>query len=141
MIRNSFIAALVVISSGSSVIAETPEKDKSPLERVKLWTLLSLEEKPIHLSKPMTFTFENGRVSVSGGVNRLSATYTLNGSKITIGPVMSTRTAGDPALMALDAKVSETLTTVDEFSAGSEGLSLLSKGKIAAQLSAQKSSD
>jgi heat shock protein HslJ len=139
MIRSTILAGFLGISLWPCALADDPVPNSSFLENGKLWTLRSLEEKPINLSKPLTFKFENGRVSVSGAVNRLSATYTRNGDKLIFGPVMSTRMAGDPALMELEASLSKVLASVNELRENPEELHLLSEGKIVARLGAQES--
>ncbi len=57
----------------------------------KEWKLRSLKGKPIAIEKPPTMKFERGRLSLFGGVNRLSGSYALidNGS-IVLGDLMST---------------------------------------------------
>jgi heat shock protein HslJ len=41
----------------------------------------------------------NGQVSGSGGINQYSGPYTVDGSKLTVGTISSTRIAGEPAAM------------------------------------------
>ena len=52
---------------------------------------------------PLQFAFADGRVAVSGGCNRLSAAYTLDGGTLQVGPVAQTKMfCGGGALMAAD---------------------------------------
>jgi heat shock protein HslJ len=46
-----------------------------------------------------TAAFEEGRVGGNGGCNRYGGSYTLDGSNLTIGPLMSTMMACEPARM------------------------------------------
>ena len=46
--------------------------------------------------------FDAGRVGGSSGVNSYSGPYQLSGAKLTIGPLISTKMAGPPPLMALE---------------------------------------
>ncbi len=48
-------------------------------------------------------TFAEGKVSGNGGVNQYSGTYEVDGSKLRIGPLASTKMAGEPAVMEQEA--------------------------------------
>jgi heat shock protein HslJ len=49
----------------------------------------------------LTIAFDaDGQVSGAGGVNRYSGPYEVDGSAVTIGPLATTKMAGDPELMA-----------------------------------------
>lgn len=54
-------------------------------------------------AKPLRFEFADGRIAISGGCNRLSAAYTLEGGRLSVGPVAQTKMfCGGGALMAAD---------------------------------------
>lgn len=60
--------------------------------------------------KPVTLDFRDGRLGVSNTCNRMGGSYTLAGSSLTAGPLMSTKRACvEPALMALDDEVGKRL--------------------------------
>jgi hypothetical protein len=98
----------------------------------KLWTLVALNGTPIAAGNPPTMKFEHGRVSVFGGINRLSGSYALVGDTVTFGPMMSTRMAGEPALMELEHTLAKALASVDGFRVAGDDLVLLSGGTAVA---------
>ena len=67
----------------------------------KEWTLVSLNGKNVNAETQPTMTFAHGKLSIFGGVNRLSASYALVGESVTLGELASTRKAGPPALIAM----------------------------------------
>jgi predicted amidohydrolase YtcJ/heat shock protein HslJ len=99
----------------------------------KEWTLIQLKGQPISIERPPTMRFERGKVSVFGGVNRISGSYALvdNGS-VTLGQLASTRLAGPPERMELENTFSETLASVNGFHVQGNTLQLLTDGKIVA---------
>ena len=98
----------------------------------KEWTLAELNGKPVVAGKPPTLTFEDGRVSAFGGVNRLSGTYTLEDHTVTFGSLVSTKMAGEPALMELENNFAKALATVDGYQISGNELTLTSKGTAVA---------
>lgn len=59
---------------------------------------------------PLRIAFADGRVAVSGGCNRLSATYTLERGTLEVGPVAQTKMfCGGGALMAADEAIATRL--------------------------------
>src|SRR5690606_3580728 len=54
----------------------------------------------------LQFVFADGRLAISGGCNRLSAAYTLEGDRLSVGPVAQTKMfCGGGALMAADEAI------------------------------------
>jgi len=99
----------------------------------KEWTLTTLNGKDIVVAKPPTMTFEHGQVSIFGGINRLAGTCALlDDSSVTLGSLVSTKMAGDPALMELESEFAQTLVSVDGFQVSGDGLALSSKGSVVA---------
>jgi heat shock protein HslJ len=98
----------------------------------KEWTLTTLNGKPVEAKKPLTLKFEHGRVSAFGGVNRLSGSYALVGETVTLGQLIGTRRAGEPALMQQEQDFAKTLATVDSFKVSGDQLTLSSKGTVVA---------
>lgn len=105
----------------------------------KDWTLVSLNGKAITTKKPPTMKFQSGKLSVFGGVNRLSGSYALlDNQSVVLGQLMSTRMAGPADLMDLEGNFSKTLATVDSFHVEENRLDLLSGGKVVASFTAEK---
>jgi heat shock protein HslJ len=102
----------------------------------KVWTLLSLNGKAVASEKPPTMKFANGKVSIFGGVNRLSGSYALVGESVTLGELMSTRMSGPPSLMELETSFSKTMSAVDGFHVSGKDLELLSMGSVVAKFRA-----
>ena len=99
----------------------------------KEWTLAELNGKPVSSDKPPTMMFENGRVAAFGGVNRLAGTYTIEDHAVTFGALVSTKMAGEPELMELEANLAKTLAAVDGFALAGNELRLSSKGTVVAR--------
>ena len=96
----------------------------------KVWTLTTLNGKKVDIEKPPTMKFANGRLSIFGGINRLSGSYALVGDSVTMGEIVSTKMAGDPALMELENNFTKALASVDGFHVHGSQLELLSRGKV-----------
>jgi heat shock protein HslJ len=56
------------------------------------WVLLTPGDQPVPDQSP-TLTFQGGMLSGQGPCNQYSASYTLDGSTLTVGPITSTRMA------------------------------------------------
>jgi predicted amidohydrolase YtcJ/heat shock protein HslJ len=104
----------------------------------KEWTLTSLNGKEVVASKPPTMKFARGRLSIFGGINRLSGSYALVGDSVTLGEIVSTRMAGPPELMALEAEFAKVLRSVDGFHVHGSELELLTKGAVVAKFRSQQ---
>ena len=63
----------------------------------KEWTLMSLNGKQVITVKPPTIKFENGKVAIFGGINRLTGSYALLGDTVMMGSLVSTMTSEDSA--------------------------------------------
>lgn len=96
----------------------------------KVWTLTTLNGKKVDIEKPPTMKFANGKLSIFGGINRLSGSYALVGDSVTMGEIVSTKMAGDPALMELENNFTKALASVDGFHVHGSNLELLSRGKV-----------
>jgi heat shock protein HslJ len=99
----------------------------------KEWTLVSLNGKQVAGAKPPTIKFEHGKLSVFGGINRLSGSYALVDDTVAIGSLVSTRMAGDPALMEREQGLAKALASVDAFQVSGNELMLSSKGIVVAR--------
>jgi predicted amidohydrolase YtcJ len=98
----------------------------------KEWTLVSLNGKEVRAEEPPTMKFANGRLSIFGGVNRLSSSYALVGESVTMGELISTRKAGPPELMELEGNFAKALASVNGFHVHGKELQLLSNGAVVA---------
>jgi hypothetical protein len=99
----------------------------------KEWTLVSLHGKEVTTEKPPTMKFEHGKLSMFGGVNRLSGSYVLVGDSVTMGELVSTKMAGPPALMTLEGDFAKAMASVDGFHVHGDELELFSKGTVVAK--------
>jgi predicted amidohydrolase YtcJ/heat shock protein HslJ len=105
----------------------------------KEWTLVMLDGEAIDTSEPPTMKFERGKLSIFGGVNRLSGSYALIGNQsVTLGQLSSTRIAGEPEKMELEQRFSKALASVDSFHVKDNQLDLLSGGKVVAVFEVKK---
>jgi heat shock protein HslJ len=71
-----------------------------------------------------TAEFNDGTVSGTTGVNRYTGTYTKSRSKLSPGPVASTRRAGSPAAMAIEREYLSRLDRVTSFKISGDTLTL-----------------
>lgn len=92
------MGALLALVAAACTTGATPEpKANLPLEGTA-WQLASYigpegTELPVPDGVAATASFEGGTVSGNGGCNRYNGSYTLDGDKLTIGPVASTQMA------------------------------------------------
>ncbi len=99
----------------------------------KEWTLTALNGKNVAAGKPPSIRFADGRVPAFGGVNRLSGTYTMDDHAVSFGALVSTRMAGDPALMEQEADLAKALAAVDALQLAGSELALTSKDTVVAK--------
>jgi predicted amidohydrolase YtcJ/heat shock protein HslJ len=104
----------------------------------KEWTLISLNGKGVASAKPPTMKFARGRLSIFGGINRLSGSYALVGDSVTMGEISSSRMSGPPELMELENAFARVLRSVDGFHVHGTRLELLRKGTVLATFRLQE---
>lgn len=68
----------------------------------------------------------------------MGGVYALVGESVTLGELMSTRMAGPPELMKLEAKFAKVMATVDGFHVSGNELELLSGGTVVAKFKANE---
>jgi hypothetical protein len=102
----------------------------------KEWTLTALSGETINTPSPPTMTFAHGKLSIFGGVNRLSGSYALVQNTVTMSDLASTKMAGPPELMELEKNFAKVLRTVDSFKVSGNELTLLTDGKVVAAFEA-----
>ncbi|MEI6401285.1 MAG: META domain-containing protein [Actinomycetota bacterium] len=72
----------------------------------------------------LRISFEDGRISVSGGCNGMGGDVTFEGDAMTVGPMMSTQMACDQSLMDQDSAVQAFLTAGTTVSVDGDTLTL-----------------
>lgn len=97
------------------------------------WSLTALNGNGVIGEKPPTLTLEDGRFTGFGGVNRISGNYSSDGKRITFGQIISTRMAGDPALMEQESKFTIALESADAFEVADNQLVLSNDGAVVAK--------
>jgi putative lipoprotein len=95
--RGSDVQLLLRRASGTSAIPSRPNPGSAPLENT-YWKLTSLGGSPIVTASSqreahLILQPANRRVTGSGGCNRLSGSYQVNGDRISLGRVASTMMA------------------------------------------------
>ena len=98
----------------------------------KEWTLTVLNGEKIDAERPPTMQFSHGKLSVFGGINRLTGSYALVRNAVTIGDLASTKMAGPPELMELEHNFARTLRAVETFQVSGNKLTLSTDGKVVA---------
>lgn len=77
----------------------------------------------------LTATFDNGKLSGNAGCNNYTATYAVDGTKISIGPIASTKRACVDALISTqETEYLAALELARTYSLGANGLTLLRDG-------------
>ena len=104
----------------------------------KEWKLTSLNGTEVTGAKVPTIQFGKGKLSIFGGINRLSASYALVDHSVMLGPVMGTKMAGDPKAMELEANFAKMLVSVDAYHVHGNELILKSMGADVAKFSTTK---
>ena len=97
----------------------TGEPPAPPLEGTK-WRLSQLNGGPVPASiaaRPVDLQLDAAqhRLSGSSGVNRVAGSYQIAGKRISFGPLMGTRMAGQPEAMQFESAYLAALGRVDEW--------------------------
>jgi heat shock protein HslJ len=131
------IVTLFLIACGASGLFGGGGDDRAELEGVT-WKLTAMgaqgNPQPVVDAGRVTlaFDFGEGRVQGNGGCNSYSAEFEVNGSKITIGPAMSTLMACFPQeVMDQETAYHQTLAKAERFEVGGGRLSIFtSDGQV-----------
>jgi heat shock protein HslJ len=130
----------VLLSSCASPRAAEAAVDRTPVpatrDRIARtdWTCTSLAGASFPEGTPPSLSFGEtdpiGSISVSGyaGVNRFGGSATITGGRLRFGALMSTRMAGPPERMELEAAFLAMLRSVDAASIEGETLTLSAAG-------------
>ena len=119
------LAGLVVAGcgSGSGSGSSTDHLEGVP------WTLASGAGIDIPKNVSLSATFDAGRVSGSGGCNRYTGSYTVDGEKLDISGVASTQMACAPPLDAVERAYLAALDAVTAWTVDGDQLVLSAGGK------------
>ena len=99
----------------------------------KLWTLVNLNGAPVPLDNPPTLQFQAGKLTVFGGVNRITGSYALlSNQSVVLGKLVATEIAGAPQASKLEQEFSTTLASVDAFHVEGNRLDLLQGTQVVA---------
>ncbi len=99
----------------------------------KVWSLVKLNGQPITLEKPPTIQFQGGKLSVFGGINRITGSYALlSNQSVVLGELAGTRMSGSPELSEIESEFSSTLASVDAFHVEGKRLDLLKGTQVVA---------
>jgi len=115
------LAALLLLPlSGCSSSADSSSDPAQTLDNLS-WRLVELHNQPpsgTDASSTPTLLFDTTAKRVSGfsGVNRFSGPYTLTGTQLSFGSLISTRMAGPPDAMNLESDYLKALASVTEWS-------------------------
>jgi copper homeostasis protein (lipoprotein) len=101
------------------------------------WTLTQLNGHPVKATSAQII-FKDKRVSGSSGCNRMTGSYTLEGSKLVLGQMAGTRMACPGDAMELESTFLTALGTVNGFRIAGGTLELLHDGEAVASFSATK---
>lgn len=129
----SVVGNILTLSQGGKTVA-TFEKGLDLGALTGEWTLESIAGESINTlfanGKYPTLVFDTTekRISGNGGCNRYNTTYKVEGTKITFGPVMSTRMACDN--LSGENKYTSTLSGESELTITKGGFTLSKDGKV-----------
>lgn len=86
-----------------------------------------------------TDQFQGGKLSVFGGINRITGSYALLGNQsLVLGELASTRMAGSPELGEIESEFSSALASVDAFHVEGKRLDLLKGTEVVAVFSSDE---
>ena len=90
------------------------------------WKVKDIGGQGVIDNSPATLLFsKDGKLSGNASCNRLIASYTVNGTKLTISPAGTTMMACAPALMNQEQKLVDLLSTVTSYSIDQTGALIL----------------
>ncbi|MBP7421762.1 MAG: META and DUF4377 domain-containing protein, partial [Burkholderiaceae bacterium] len=125
-ITAAMVAALTLSACGTSPMAEPPPPSATTVQPARLeaalvahtWKLVSARDNdgrymsalfPAN-SKPVTFNFAEGRISIQGGCNVRGGAFQINSAyQLAVGQTVSTMMACEPTLMAVDKAITAAL--------------------------------
>ncbi len=109
-------AELAVFDADGKVILAFGRTAPEPVAlRQGLWELKTLNGKPVLDGTTVTARFTAGGIGGKGGINTYGGDYEVDGSKLSIGAVVSTMMAGDPAAMAQEQEYFKALSAAKSY--------------------------
>lgn len=118
----------LLLTSVAPMDAPPPVPDASLTDTY--WKLTDLRGQPVAVSEGarepnLVLNSQDGRLSGSGGVNRMMGGYTLAGTTLTFSQVATTMMAGPPEAMQQEQAILAALATVRSFGISGNDLTLL----------------
>jgi len=127
--------------AGGSDVSAPPGADATPTPLSDTrWNLVELSGAPAtrrgtERDPWIRFTAADGRATGSTGCNSMGGSYTLDGDRLTFGPMVSTKMAClEGNLMAQESRFLAVLDSVERFTVGADTLALYVPGTAAAAL-------
>lgn len=122
--------ALVMLSACGSTTSDEPAADSGPPLEGTPWQVVATvaedgERRDVPDDISATITFEEGTAAGSGGCNRWSAPYELDGSTLSIGDAAATMMACPGAASEVEAAFLAALPRVATWAGGDAGVELL----------------
>ena len=104
------------------------------------WMLVELDGEAVEvgeaeLALSLAFDLEEARVTGSGGVNRLTASFALSGDELRFGPLATTRMAGPEEAMRREQAFLDALARVTSYELDGRTLTLLADDEAIVKLS------
>ncbi|ABX04623.1 MAG TPA: META domain-containing protein [Herpetosiphon sp.] len=140
------IAALLIVGCGNQAAStsqptNTPSIIVDPAELIgSRWNVLTINGQPIIGPNPLPLTIDSAsQVSGNGGCNGYGGGITIDGSKLTIGPLVSTLMAcAEADLQAQEGSLLQSLEKVRSYQQTETTLSLLDdQGTVVVTLARQ----
>jgi heat shock protein HslJ len=128
-----------LIAMAATACATTRGSDAQQQLAGKDWRLIELSGRaavPSELSRrpSLRFAIDSGRVSGSGGCNRMSGPVTIDGDRIQFGALAATKMAcADNALNRQEMEFFQALDDADRFAVSGDTLSLLNGAVVVAR--------
>ncbi len=118
-----------------AVFSNSKEKNAVTIDAIvgPTWTLMSINgENVVDQSNASMIIGAGGKVAGNAGVNRFSGTAEIGGNKISFGPLLTTRRAGPPALMAQESMFLKAMSDVVAMKMAVDGtLNLVDANEVA----------
>ncbi len=119
---------IVAVASLLVAACDTPGSDMSSATALQggEWTIEDIGGQGVIDNSPASLLFEaDGRLSGNSSCNRLIASYSVNGDKLTISPAGTTMMACPPALMDQEQKLVALLGQVESYGIDQTGTLVL----------------
>lgn len=118
-VRTVIVTAGLMLSACTTTGSEYSSEDTVSVAGLQVgeWRVEDIAGAGVIDNSPATLLFSKDfRLSGNASCNRLIASYTVNGNKLTISPAGTTMMACPPALMDQERKLIDLLSTVTHYS-------------------------